>query len=130
MLNRYGADDGAVLFVNLVDKKNEQGTLGDILDENLKAVSSERTRMRRYEGNPLHESPADTEAATLVGHPSISRARNKRGGAFRSKTTAPADEAQREIVTDEVDLSQGELTGLANRLRHVWFDFHHEVRGA
>ena len=77
------------MFVNLVDKKNEQGALGEAFDAALKAVQ---------DGAGIEGAPDEAGAAP---------------GSLSKTTNAGA-----------VPVPVPELGG---SLRHVWFDFHHEV---
>lgn len=83
------------MFINLVDKKKEQGALGEAFDAALKAVADGAGR----ENVPENGADANNSVA------SVSNDGGERGG------EAPESNA----------------SGLAGSLRHVWFDFHHEV---
>ena len=80
------------MFVNLVDKKKEQGALGEAFDDALKALADGA-------GADITPRKETDEKKTSVGSSS---------------------------KEDAVGIG-GERLDLAGSLRHVWFDFHHEV---
>lgn len=95
------------MFVNLVDKKNEQGALGEAFDAALRAVQ---------DGAGAEDVPG--EAGDAPG--SLPKGEGGRSGSSTAKAAAAAAEKRVGI-----DATAG--LELAGSLRHVWFDFHHEV---
>lgn len=102
------------MFVNLVDKKNEQGALGEAFDAALAAVQA---------GAGVEGAPDEGESS---GSLSGAAGGGSRSGSSTSKAAAAVVERTKE---EEVGRDDGAgRQELAGSLRHVWFDFHHEVR--
>lgn len=108
LIRLYGT--GGIVFVNLVDKKNEQGALGEVFDAALRAVQ--------------HGAGAEdvTDEGSASGSFSEAVAGAGGGGSSGSSTTK-AGAKERVLGRREA----GAVPELAGTLRHVWFDFHHEV---
>ena len=83
--------------MNLVDKKNEQGALGEAFDAALKAVQA---------GAGAEAGAEDVPDAAGDASGTLSKA------------------AREKVVGRDAAAPVPELAG---SLRHVWFDFHHEV---
>lgn len=96
------------MFVNLVDKKKEQGTLGEAFDAALKAVADGAGRESVASGTDKNTSGhlPDGDGVGMEGDASFQAA-------------AAAKEGEEAVKNKGFDL--------ADSLRHVWFDFHHEV---
>lgn len=86
-----------------MDKKNEQGALGEAFDAALKAVR---------DGAGAEDAPDED---TTSG--SFSKAEGVGNGSSTAKAAAERVVGRYAAVVPE----------LAGSLRHVWFDFHHEV---
>lgn len=117
-----GATGGSILFVNLVDKKKEQGALGETFDSALRIVASGAGSHRQNQ----------TDGATADGggdgvppdrNSELAKAAVEDGAAATSAGTAPTEKGEASAGT-----SAGTGLNLVGSLRHVWFDFHHEVR--
>ncbi|CAN0152964.1 unnamed protein product, partial [Ectocarpus fasciculatus] len=100
LIRLYGKNGGGVVFINLVDKKKDQGALGEAFGAALKAVE---------DGDGGAQDVADEDNASSPGSGSAAGGRGDAGGAAAAAATAAA------------------APNLAGSLRHVWFDFHHEV---
>ncbi|CAM9604823.1 unnamed protein product, partial [Hapterophycus canaliculatus] len=98
LIRLYGKGGGGIVFVNLVDKKNEQGALGEAFGAALKAVEDGAGAEAEGEG----DGSVETAGSRALGG-------DNGGTADAAGVGAPRSE-------------------LAGCLRHVWFDFHHECR--
>lgn len=107
LIQLYGKKGGGIVFVNLVDKKKEQGALGEAFDAALKAVADGAGR----------ESAASGADKTASGY-------LPEGGGVGLE----ADTSSQAAVEEEEKAVENKGFDLADSLRHVWFDFHHEVR--
>eukprot|EP00903_Cladosiphon_okamuranus_P018570 g17093.t1 len=108
LMQLYGKKGGGIVFVNLVDKKNEQGALGEAFDAALKAVQEGAGA----EDVPDEAGDAPSSLAKEAGGHS--------GTSIARAAAAAAEEMVGRHATAGVEL--------AGSLRHVWFDFHHECR--
>lgn len=104
------------MFVNLVDKKNEQGALGEAFGAALEAVQ---------DGAGAEDVVVPDEA----GDASASLSKGAGGGSGRSTSKAAGAGAAAAVAAAEkgVGTHAGAVPELGGSLRHVWFDFHHEV---
>ncbi|CAN0284612.1 unnamed protein product [Discosporangium mesarthrocarpum] len=97
---REGAGKGGgVMFINLVDKKKDQGALGEAFDAALTAVR---------EGSGRAEPTVEGEG------------KSGKAGGKEERAVEGNDRGETWGVKEGQDLSES--------LQHVWFDFHHECR--
>ncbi|CAN0466117.1 unnamed protein product, partial [Ectocarpus sp. 12 AP-2014] len=99
LIRLYGKNGGGIVFVNLVDKKKEQGALGEAFGAALKAVE---------DGDGGAEPVSDEDNASSDSGYAVAGGSGD-GGRRAGAASAAAPK-------------------LAGSLRHVWFDFHHECR--
>lgn len=137
-----GEGGGGVVFVNLVDKKKDQGALGETFDAALKAVKAGAGREPVTGGNNSNNNKNDENNNHTRDNGLIDIA--PRGpSALGEKTETDDVPLELEDRASELDETDGGTTGRERRedgggdglgfdldgsLRHVWFDFHHEVR--
>ncbi|CAM9984988.1 unnamed protein product, partial [Ectocarpus sp. 12 AP-2014] len=98
LIRLYGKNGGGVVFINLVDKKKEQGALGEAFGAALKAVE---------DGDGGAGPVSDEDNASSDSEFAVAGGSEDGGRAGAASAAAPK---------------------LAGSLRHVWFDFHHECR--
>lgn len=106
LIQLYGKKGGGIVFVNLVDKKKEQGALGEAFDAALKAVAD----------------GAGCESVASGTDKNVSGYLPEGGGVGLEADTSS------QAAVEEEEAVENKGFDLADSLRHVWFDFHHEVR--
>lgn len=129
LIRRYGKNGGGVVFVNLVDKKNEQGTLGEAFGAALGAVENgdEAEAGGKTKDIPAGENATDSGSVSPAGEGGIGGVETSAKVTKATKAAKAAKEAEATVLGRGECDDSGTVENLAGHLRHVWFDFHHEV---
>lgn len=138
LVDRYSSPGGGILFVNLIDKQKEQGTLGVAFDAALESVA--KGWGLRDTRSSVGESGTDTDpesatasgARTCTNHPRSTPAdefsETLSVSGSKGKRCLPLGLTRAVAVARDMGPTEENGNRPPSALRHVWFDFHREVR--
>lgn len=138
LVDRYSLPGGSILFVNLIDKQKEQGALGVAFDAALESVAKGWGLRDTRSSVQESETETDPEPATAAGARTCThRPRSTLAdevfetlslSSSNGKRCRPLGLTRAVAVARDTGPTEENKNRPASALRHVWFDFHREVR--